>query len=408
MQELKKKNQRKLIKKASSPFFWFLRLVFTPALYLLFRFKFDRKTAKGIKRPCLVLANHQTVIDQFAVGCGFNFAINYVATDTIFRHGFLSWLMKVLARPIPFSKGSSDSSAIRNMMSVIKDGGCVGMFPSGNRSCFGNESPMVQGIGKLAKRFNVPLVLVQIRGGYNTIPRWKEKPSLGKMTAAVTRVVPPEELSVMSNEEIENIIKKELSFNEFEYNKTAKIEYRGKNKAEYLECMLFYCPECNSLSGLFSDGNDIFCRDCGARVRINATGFFDKINKAEKIPDSILEWSRKQLEYVKSIDFSAFIDKPVFSDPNVNLLKAERAKKELLINSGPIELYADKMIICGKEFLYDQISTTVVGARKMNIYANDGVYAVTVPYRTNLVKYMICSYHLKYKKSGVTEDFYGY
>ena len=231
---------REGIKKASSLFFFIGRCVFTPVLWLLYRFKFDKKSSKGITRPCLLLANHQTAFDQFALILGFKFGINYVATDTLFRHGLLSKIMVTLVRPIPFSKGSSDLSAVRNMMSVINDGGCVGMFPSGNRSFDGTESTIIPGIGKLAKKFNVPLVLVQFRGGYNTLPRWKVKPNLGKMTATVTKVLQAEELAVMSYEEIDAVIKQELYFNEFEYNKKEKIIYRGNKKCEYLESVLFY------------------------------------------------------------------------------------------------------------------------------------------------------------------------
>ncbi|MCL2319792.1 MAG: 1-acyl-sn-glycerol-3-phosphate acyltransferase [Treponema sp.] len=374
----------------------------------MYRFKFERKTSKGIKRPCLILANHQTVIDQFAVGLGFDFGINYIATDSIFRHGLLSWLMVTLTRPIPISKGSMDFAVVRNMVSVIKDGGCVGLFASGNRSFYGEESTIMPSIGKLAKKLQVPLVLVQVRGGFNTIARWKVKPCKGKMRALVTKVIQSEELAAKSAEEITGIIKKELGYNEFEYNKTAQIKYHGRHKAEYLESVLFYCPACSSMIGLRSDGNEFFCRDCGAKVKINDTGFFERIEKAGNIPETILEWSHKQLDYIKSFDFSAWTDKPVFSDTDVTLSKAERARSEELLGKGTIELYATKLRVCGQEFLFTEITTAIIGVRKMTIYHGDNVYAVEVPYRTNLMKYMICSYHLRNKTLGIKEEYYGY
>ena len=265
------------------------------------------KTSKGINKSCFILSNHQTVLDQFAVGVGFRFGVNFVASDTIFRYGLKSKLMMALVRPIAFSKGSSDLIAVKNMMSVIKSGGCVVMFPSGNRSFFGAESTIVPGIGKLAKKFNVDLVLVQVRGGYFTIPRWKVKPNKGKMQAVVSRVVKASELALMKNEEVDAIIRQELAFNDFEYNKTARIAYRGRQKAEYLESVLFYCPECKSMESLCSKGNEFFCRDCGARVSINEYGFFDKIENARNIPDTIFEWGNAQLDYIKNFDFSGFL-----------------------------------------------------------------------------------------------------
>jgi 1-acyl-sn-glycerol-3-phosphate acyltransferase len=196
------------VRRASSFVFFLLRAVLRPFLFLLYRFLFETKTSKNIKPPCLILSNHQTVYDQFAVGVGFKFGINFIASDTRFRHGLGSWFLRVLGRPIPFSKGNSDLIAVKNMISVIKEGGCVGMFPSGNRSFFGEESTIINGIGKLAKKFRVPLVLVQIRGGFFTLPRWAAAVSLGKMRASVVRVVQPEELAALSGEEIDGIIRK--------------------------------------------------------------------------------------------------------------------------------------------------------------------------------------------------------
>ncbi|MCL1991690.1 MAG: 1-acyl-sn-glycerol-3-phosphate acyltransferase [Spirochaetes bacterium] len=396
------------VKKGVSLIFIILCLFIRPALWLLYRFSFDYKTRRGIKRPCLILSNHQTGFDHFCICVGFNFGINWVASDTIFRHGFLSRLMVLLVRPIPFSKGSSDMSAIKNMMKVIKSGGCVGMFPSGNRSLFGEESQIMPGIGKLAKKFNVPLVLTQIRGGYNTLARWKRGASPGKMTALVTKVIQPEELAAMDSAQIDEIIQKELGFNEFEWNKKERIVFRGRHKAEYLESALFWCPACNSTSGLRSEACDFFCQDCGARVRINDYGFFDKVAGAEKIPDTILEWGRAQLDYVKGFDFSPFADQPVFSDPGVTLWRAERAKKEHKLDEGTLKLYTDRLEVCGKTFLLKETTTAIIGVKKMNVYSTDGVFAITVPSRINLFKYMICAFLLKNKATGGDDDYYGY
>ena len=235
------------VRKASSLVFFFIRATLRPALFLLYRFSFDMKSSKAVSRPCLILCNHQTGFDQFAVSVGFRFGINFVATDTIFRHGILSKLMVLLTRPIPFSKGNSDLVALRNMMGVIKSGGCVGMFPSGNRCLYGDECRIVPGIGKLAKKFAVPLVLMRIEGGFNTLARWRVKRNVGKVTAAVTKVLQPDELAVMSPAEVDSVIQSELGFDEFAWNKTAGVVFRGRRRAEYLESVLFFCPQCNRM-----------------------------------------------------------------------------------------------------------------------------------------------------------------
>lgn len=399
----------KKVKKASSFIFAILRIIFRPVLYLKYRFKFEMKTSKGIKKPCLILSNHQTSFDQFAVSLGFKFGINFIASDSIFRHGFLSFLMKLLVRPIPFSKGSPDPTAVKNIVSVIKQGGAVAMFPSGNRSIFGEESPINPAVGRLAKSLNVPLVLVRMYGGFNTKPRWKAKPSKGKVRAGVVRILSPEELKALPDFEINKIINQELKFNEFEFNKKAGIIYRGKHKAEYLESVLFFCPNCKSLNTLKSFGNEFFCIHCGASVRINDTGFFEKIKNETVLPEAILEWSKKQLEHIKTIDYSQFLDKPLFYDNDVSFSKVIRAKRDILLGKGRISLYADKIIVCGKEIPIIKINDMALqGSYRLMIYSDEGTFSIDIKAPGNLLKYMICGYHLKNTALNTKEEFYGY
>jgi len=406
MQKIKKKVN---IKKASNLIFAITRFILTPILRSKYTFNFDYNTSKDIKRPCVILSNHQTAFDQFAVGIGFKFGINYFASDSIFRHGFQSFLMRILAHPIPFSKGSSDASAIIKMFTVIKQGGAIGIFVSGNRSFFGEECTLKPGIGKLIKKTGVPVVLVKMRGGYNIKPRWKSKPNKGKMSAGVTKVIQPEELATLSSEELDKIIMNEIYFNEFEWNAVEKIQFIGRQKAEFLERALFYCPECKSLESLSSKGNVFFCTVCGMKVEINIYGFFDKIKNADNCPNTILEWSKIQLEYIKTIDFSKFSNKPIFCDQNVRLSVAIRSRKDELLGKGSIALFFDKISICGKDFNIEKFKDmSIQGYNRLMIYTEEGEYTVDMSAHTNAVKYMICTYHLKNKSHNIENGHYGY
>ncbi|MCL2196058.1 MAG: 1-acyl-sn-glycerol-3-phosphate acyltransferase [Treponema sp.] len=403
---MKKKHD---IKKASNAIFAILRFILTPILWQKYRFRFEYETSKGIQRPCVILANHQTSFDQFAVGIGFKFAMNYIASNSIFRHGLQSWLMKVLAHPIPFSKGSSDASAIIKMFTIIKEGGCVGMFVSGNRSFYGDECTLKPGVGKLIKKMGVPAVLVKLRGGFNTKPRWKNKPNKGRMYAGVTRIIKPEELAALSGEQLDEILIKELYINEFEWNAREKIEYRGKYKAEYLERVLFYCPQCKKLETLMSEGNEFFCNVCGMRLEINGTGFFNKINNAQNCPDTILEWSKMQLEHIKTIDYGSYREKPLLSDQNVILMKAVKSKKDILLGKGSVELFDNRIRICGKDLAVEKLKDmSVQSYNRLMIYMDDGEYTMDMSLRGNAMKYMICGYHLKNIRENITNGSYGY
>jgi len=390
--------------------FWILRTILRPILWHKYRFSFKTETSKGIKRNCFILMNHQASFDQFAMGLGFPFGINIVASDTIFRHGFQSWLMVKLTCPIPYSKGSNDPSAVKTMLGVIKAGGAVCLFPEGNRCMYGKSGRIVPGIGKLAKKFSVPVVLCQMKGGYLTKPRWKLKPNRGKVTNEVVRVISPEELEKLTADEVQDIIEKSIYFDDFAYNKEAKIKFKGKAKAEHLESILFYCPVCHALDSLHSKKHDLFCKECSMRVIVNDEGFFDEIENASNVPKSILDWSEVQLGFIKNnIDYSLYQEKSLFSNDNITLAKVEKAKKQTILGKGKIELFNDRIRVCEKDFLLKDInSLSLQEVRKLSLYTNDGTFAIDCELKTNLIKYMIAAYHLKNIEKGEETLYYGY
>ena len=396
------------MKKSNNAIFWFLRKITFPVLWLKYRVCFAFHTSKHIRRPCFILSNHQTVFDQFVVGTLFKFGINFVASNSIFRHGFQSWLMRILAHPIPYKKGSADTAAVKNMLSVINQGGAVGIFPSGNRSFFGEECNFRPGLGKLAKKMGVTVVVVQIRGGYHTKPRWSNSPGKGKMTASVIREISPQELNTFSAEQLDEIFQNELYFNEFEWNAKEQIVYKGKRKAEYLEAALFYCPQCQSLDKLTSEGNHFFCLNCGMRVLINDFGFFEKLHNAGNCPDSILKWSKEQQEYIQLIDYAKYLEKPLFCDEHVILSQASRFGQKT-IGKGAIAFYSNKITICGKEFPIEELKDmSIQGIMRLIIYTDEGEFVADLPKRANAMKYMICGYYLKNKALGIKNGYYGY
>ncbi len=397
-------------KRANNFIFFLLRAFFRPFLFFKYGLKFDRTVSKYVKRPCIIVSNHTTVHDQFIVGIGFKFAINFVASDSLFRGKFNRTVLHLLAQSIPIAKGSSDPSAIKNIMTVIKDGGAVGIFPEGNRTFFGETGYFKPTIGKLAKKLKVPLVIVNIRGGFNTDPRWRKKTSKGKMTAAVTKIISPADMENMTEQEINDAISRGISFDEYEYNAKKKIAFKGKKKAEYLETALFACPECGSFTGLHSDGNEFYCADCGARVRLDDYGRFEKVENADKLPETILEWSKIQLSRIKEKDYSEYSEKPVFSDDGVKINICERAKKQRLLGTGSVALYNDRIVAGEHAFPLSEITDIAIhGIRKLQIYMQDGkMYMIEARERTNVFKYMACGYHLMHGIKKTEDDYFGY
>ena len=387
----------KNFKRAPGGVFWLLRVLLKPLLWCRYRISFNTETSKEIKENCLILMNHQASFDQLTMGLGFKFGINFVADDLFFHKGIKSLFMKIFARPISYSKGAPDYSAAKQIINVIEKGGAVGMFPEGTRSMYGKGGRIVSSAGKLAKRLKVPLVLVVQKGGYLTKPRWKEKSNKGRVSAEVVRVILPHELNKMSADEIQDVIEEKLYHNDFEYNEGKRIHFKSSNRAEHLESVLFYCPKCNAIDSLYSKKNDFFCVSCSMCVRVNEFCTFDEVENAKGIPTSLLEWSEKQFEYVKNIiDYSLYTVKPLFLDEDVVLTLVEKSKKTSNSSKGRIELYNNRLRVCEKVFFIKDIKAfSIDGVSRLNIFLDNAVYAVECKAKTNLVKHVIVSCHLK-------------
>jgi 1-acyl-sn-glycerol-3-phosphate acyltransferase len=397
------------IKRANNFIHGLLRLIMRPILALKYRLKFDRTVTKHIKSPCIIVSNHSTVADQFIVGCMFRFGINFVASDSLLRRGnLLSFLIRTLGRAIPIRKGSADASTVKNMISIVKQGGSVALFPEGNRTFFGETSYFVPTIGKLAKVLGVPLVILNIEGGFATQSRWSAGLNKGKMRVYARRVLSGDELSALSAEKINETIKNELYFNEFDYIKNSGVRFSGKHMAENLETALFYCPICHSLTTNHSLGNTITCTKCGAHATIGSD--FTFTNKTSGIPDTILDWSRLQLDYIKNYDFAQYTETPVFSDDNMELYTFTRAEKDTFVSRGTVALFATHLQAAGQRFdIADINGLAIQENNKLQFsYQNSEFYIKIGSPKTSLMKYMICLHKIKQDLEGVHNEYFGY
>ena len=69
----------------------------------------------------------------------------------------------------------------------------------------------------------------------------------------------------MDNDELYNIIRETLTVSYFSLN----LNDKGKNRAMYLERILYICPVCNKMHEIYTDGNYVYCKNCGLKVLYN-------------------------------------------------------------------------------------------------------------------------------------------
>ena len=369
-----------------------------PFLGLYCRIKYGIKTEKFKDpgdRPYLILMNHQTGFDQFFVGMTFRRPVYYLATEDIFSMGWVSDLIRWLVEPIPIKKQTTDIQAVKNCIKVAREGGTICIAPEGNRTFHGRTVYMNPSIASMAKKLGLPVALFRIEGGYGIQPRWSDVVRRGKMRSYVSRVIEPEELKSMTNEEVFQAIQTGLWVDEAQVSG----EFHHKKSAEFLERTVYTCPWCG-ISPFESNGEVIRCTKCGREIRHLPTKELEGIGF--DFPHRfVADWYDWQNEYVNSLDLDSLTETPLWEETASLSLVLPYKRKDLLKQQTTVRLYGDRITVDNDEYRFDSVSAVVVlGKNKLNIYTGKEILQLKGSKRFNALKYVNFFHRYKNMKSG--------
>ena len=288
-----------------------------------FNFSFDKSFEPAdIEGPVLVAINHASAYDPIFVGVAFrNKPLTYIASEHILRSKWGPFLDRNLSI-IPHQKGARGSRTALVAMKRMKKGASVFLAVEGEQTWNGRPLPVMPYTGKLVKGSGATLVTYLLEGAYLSAPRWSLSTRKGKVYGRPAGIYSPEVLKEMSDEEVEQLIAKDLGFDTWGWQKSRRegpLRYKcGKGgNAEGLERSVFTCPSCGAFGTLKSKGDSISC-SCGLKIRMDDTGFLDPPEPFETVADWE-EYDRKKLaERLDGIERAAGED-TVFTDDEVVL-----------------------------------------------------------------------------------------
>ena len=385
------------------------RKIFGFPIWALTHLRYPVKIEKlRSEEQALVLFNHQTALDQFLVGLAFPQPVYYVASEDLFSIGPLARAMEYLVAPIPIKKQSTDIRAVKTCLRVAKEGGTIAIAPEGNRTYSGRLCFINPAIGSLAKKLKLPVLLFRIEGGYGVHPRWSDGVRRGPMRAYVAERIEPEELKTLKPEALLERIRRGLDVDETEI----PGNYRGRNKAEYLERMLYVCPRCG-LSRFESRGDTVRCLSCGMEARYLENKQFRSDDPAFPYRFAA-DWYAAQEDFVNALDTRDYLTKPLYRDradlSRVLLYK----RKELLRKNCDVALYGDRIVLdegSSRELRlpFEELSTvTVLGRNKLNLYHGEELYQLKGDKRFNALKYVqICARSKNIARGDLDDKFLG-
>ncbi len=119
-----------------------------------------------LEGPILIAGNHKHVFDQFPTVISTKRGVHYMAKKEYFAKPFGKWIFEHLGC-IPVNREIKDKDATLAALSVLKDGGAIGIFPEGTRNKTNKFLlPFKFGAVSMAKKTNAYIVPVGLTGDY--------------------------------------------------------------------------------------------------------------------------------------------------------------------------------------------------------------------------------------------------
>ena len=261
------------------------------------KYSIEKIDMEGLKPPYMLLSNHMHFIDFeiTAMATGSHSISNVVSIDGYVGKFFLlEWIGAICTR-----KYTTDLHLVKSIRKVLQRGDVLAMYPEARYTPCGTLSFLPESLGKLIKMNKVPVVTVVHHGNHLYAPFWnvfKKKKNV-PMHAVYKKILTPEQINTMSVQEINDLLKKELQYDEYRYQKKSGIRITEPFRAEGMHKVLYKCPHCGA-EAMDSQGAEIFCTECGKRWLWQEDGYL-KATEGETEFDHIPDWfawERAQVE----------------------------------------------------------------------------------------------------------------
>ena len=320
------------------PVVWIWSIIATASGHL----KIKKERMKGLKPPYLLLGTHHAFNDFCVTPLAiFPHRANYVSELEGFE-AYGEWAYRKVGC-LGTRKFIDDLSLIRNIRNVINRGDILVMYPEARYANVGTSSEIPESVGKLAKMLKVPLVTINMHGNYLQSPIWNlKKRREVPLEAEIKQLFTKEELEKASVKEINDALKTELSYNEYEWQLKNRIKVTAPFRAEGLHMVLYKCPCCGSNGSIKSSGSTLFCSKCSSKWNMTEYGELEEVFIADKenypfehLPEENIsipawyEWERQTVE--KEID-----ERKYYLETEVHIESLPNAKNFINCGNGKL------------------------------------------------------------------------
>ncbi len=228
------------------------------------------------------------------------------------------------------------------MVNVVEANGALSLFPEGARTWSGKTLDFDPSLAKLVKLLNIPVITVKMKGAYAYDPRWAKSIRKARVEVDYEYVFEKGETRKMSEDEIYNRIASNLIHDDIDYAQKNSIRIDSDYRAEYIERILYFCPDCDKQSYFKSKGNTFSCTNCGTETFVNEYGFFDR-EKMTNTRDWVDWQNAKWVKELESLIPKISTDEPILTSREMTVSRALGRGSINKIGTGTLNLYLDRI-----------------------------------------------------------------
>ncbi len=343
---------------------------------------------KEMKPPYILLPNHMMKWDMVLLGLKIRDPVHYMAADSHFRKNPGRFFMRALGA-FPKAKAKSDLGAIRHMMALKEKRKIICIYPEGQMSWDGGPLPLYYSTAKLLKLLKIPVFVPIHSGAYSVQPRWARGIRKGPIELTIHPLFPDgSELKQLSPDEIYEKLTGLIETDEYSLIENRNWEYRSPETAEYLENLLYICPECREVATLSSRGDTISCGSCGFSQTLSSRYRFSNRNGTPGRFPTPREWNAWQKVTLKDLLDAYYKNetgKPFMEDQGMTIRIADKkgAPREWT-RMGTIALHREHILLSDgneqKKLTLKELSgINVMTRQRVELYHNDTFYVFDFP-----------------------------
>jgi 1-acyl-sn-glycerol-3-phosphate acyltransferase len=234
---------------------YFIRLPFRLISRILFSYEILHRERIPEEPPFFVIAAHRNYLDPWFVDLAIGFPISFIATFEIFRTPLSRFIFHRFMA-IPKRRYRNDIRAARTIVSRIREGYVIGVFPEAERSWTGKTASWKPEALDLFRRFpEIPILPVKLEGNYLSWPRWGKNIRRAKLRITIQQ--PISVGTVEASDRFEPLLR---SLVEPDDN---GIACRSRNRARDIAKVIYRCPACRTFAPLKTTGRSEFaCPSC--------------------------------------------------------------------------------------------------------------------------------------------------